>query len=84
MREAGFTDIESRTMMQPIQLESAAECSMLVRDSAGAIQAILADLDDSRQQTAWEEIEIALQRFEGAGGFRAPTEVRLVAGTKQA
>lgn len=84
MREAGFTDIESRTMMQPIQLGSAEECSMLVRETAGAINGILADLDESKQQSAWEAIEIALKRFEGEDGFRAPTEVRLVVGTKSA
>jgi ubiquinone/menaquinone biosynthesis C-methylase UbiE len=82
MREVGFTDIESHTMMQPLQLESAAECTVLVRESAGAIKAILADLDESRQQAAWEAIEIALRRFEGPDGFSAPTEVRVVAGTK--
>ena len=84
MREAGFTDIESRTMMQPIQLESAAECTVMIRETTGAIKAILADVDENKQQAAWEAIEIALRRFEGADGFRAPTEVRLVAGTKQA
>ncbi len=84
MREAGFTDIEAHTVMHPIELESAAECSMLVRDSAGAINAILSDLDESRQQAAWEAIERALRRFEGVDGFRAPTELRVVAGTKAA
>lgn len=84
MREAGFTDIVSHTMMQPIQLKSAVECSVFIREIAGAIKAILADLDDSRQQMAWEAMEIALRPFEGADGFRAPTEVRLIAGTKQA
>jgi ubiquinone/menaquinone biosynthesis C-methylase UbiE len=84
MREAGFTDIELNTMMQPIQLESAAECSALVRETAGAINAILGKLDESKQQTAWEAIETALRRFENAEGFRAPTEVRLFAGTKPA
>ena len=82
MREAKFTDVELQTMMQPLQLESAAEGCVYIRETAGAIKAILADLDASRQQAAWDAIEIALRRFEGADGFLAPTEVRLVAGTK--
>jgi ubiquinone/menaquinone biosynthesis C-methylase UbiE len=84
MRAVGFTDIESRTMMQAIQLESAAECAGFIRETTGAIKAILADLDEGRQQAAWEAIELALRRFEGAEGFRAPTELRVVAGSKQA
>lgn len=84
LRKAEFIDVESYTMTQTMQLKSAAECSMLVRETAGAINAILADLDESRQQKVWEAIEMALQRFEDAKGFHAPTEVRLVAGTKQA
>ncbi len=83
MRETGFSVIESHTVIQPIHLESAAECALMIRDTAAVIKAILATLDENTQQAAWEAIEIALQRFEGSDGFRAPTELRLIAGTKQ-
>lgn len=84
MREAGFSDVELHSMTLLVELDSAADCSMLVRETAGAIQGILAGLDESGQQRAWAAIETALGRFEDEAGFRAPTELRLVAGTKPA
>lgn len=83
-REAGFTGIESCTMTQPLHLGSAAECTVYVRETAGAVRAILADLDESGKQAAWEAIELALRDFEGPDGFHAPTEVRVVAGARPA
>ncbi len=82
MREAGFTDIETHTMTRPMQLKSAAECVTFVREVAGAITALLANLDEQVQQAAWQAIEHGLRVFEGEHGFSAPTEFRVVGGRK--
>ena len=82
LQEAGFTDINTHTIAQSLQLESAKECTVFVREIAGAIKAILSGLDESKQQAAWEAIESALQAFEGDNGFISPSELRIVAGTR--
>jgi hypothetical protein len=43
---------------------------------------MLAALDQSARQEAWDEIERELGRFEGPDGFEGPCELRVAAATK--
>jgi len=80
--EAGFQEVEAHRVMTPLQLTSAAECTEIVRDSAGVIRTLLSPLDEEQQEAVWAEIEQALSQFEGEDGFKAPGEVIVAAGMK--
>ena len=80
--EAGFGDIEVRSVDAPVRFSSAAECVRFERESFGALHQMLAGLDEAGREAAWEEIESELRRFEGPGGFEGPCELLVAAGTK--
>jgi ubiquinone/menaquinone biosynthesis C-methylase UbiE len=80
--DAGFVDVEVRSIPMTLRLSSAAECTDFIREAVAAVQGILSRLSDDQQQAAWHEIENALQQFETADGFAAPTEYLLAVGTK--
>ena len=52
------------------------------RESFGALQQMLAALPAADQAATWDEIEQQLRAFEIRGGFEAPTELVVGAGTK--
>ena len=79
---AGFQKIEVNYLTATINLASAAECIEFLYDTAGAIHTILADLSETEQQEAWEEMEHALKEFETPEGFESPVETILAAGQK--
>jgi hypothetical protein len=81
-QRAGFVDVEVVTMSAPFHVPSAAECVLFLQEAAGAIHAMLAGLDDTAQQMAWDEMEQALKQFEGPGGFTSPCEVLIGVGVK--
>jgi ubiquinone/menaquinone biosynthesis C-methylase UbiE len=80
--EAGFEEIEVRTVDAPVRFDSAAECVRFERESFGALHAMLAGLDESERQEAWAEIERELRQFEGPDGFVGPCELLVGAGTR--
>jgi hypothetical protein len=80
--EAGFGEIEVRTVTAPVRFSSAAECVRFERESFGALHQMLAGLDEAAREEAWEEIESELGRFEGEDGFEGPCELLVAAGTK--
>jgi hypothetical protein len=82
LKEAGFADVQARIVQPPLRLESAAECTQFERESFGALGQMLAALPQEEQAAAWAEIEQELRGFEGGGGFEAPTELVVGAGTK--
>jgi SAM-dependent methyltransferase len=82
LREAGFDDIQTRTLQPPLKLQSAAECVRFEQESFGALQQMLAGLPATEQDMAWDEIEQELRTFEGGGAFEAPAEIVVGAGTK--
>ncbi len=81
-RQAGFRNIQVQPLSAPLRLTSAAECARMERESFGALHELLSRLNEADRLAAWEEIEAALRRFEGSGGFEAPCEVLVGAGTK--
>jgi ubiquinone/menaquinone biosynthesis C-methylase UbiE len=79
---AGFNAVETRRMAAPLRLDSAAECVRFQQESFGALHQMLAGLSDDARADTWAEIEEALGRFERDGGFEAPCELMIAAGTR--
>ena len=52
------------------------------RESFGALQQMLAGLDEAAQEEAWQEIEQELRRLEGPAGSEEPCELIVAAGMK--
>jgi ubiquinone/menaquinone biosynthesis C-methylase UbiE len=80
--EAGFGEIEVRTVDAPVRFPSAAECVRFERESFGALHAMLAGVPEDERQEAWVEIESELRRFEGPDGFEGPCELLVAAATR--
>jgi ubiquinone/menaquinone biosynthesis C-methylase UbiE len=80
--EAGFGEVEVRTVEAPVRFSSAAECVRFERESFGALHAMLAGVPEHERQEAWAEIESELGRFEGRDGFEGPCELLAATGTK--
>jgi hypothetical protein len=80
--EAGFREIEVRTVEAPVRFSSAAECVRFERESFGALHAMLAGVPEQERQEAWAEIEEELKQFEGPDGFDGPCELLVGAATK--
>src|SRR5690349_13412210 len=78
---AGFTAVEVRRVPAPLRCASAAECVRFERESFGALHQMLDGLGEAEREEAWAEIESELAQFETAGGFEAPCELLVAAGT---
>ena len=79
---AGFHDVVVERVSAPVRLKTAAECVRFERESFGALHQMLSSLDEPAQESVWEEIASALDRFEGPDGFVGPCELLVAAGTK--
>ena len=79
---AGFRRVEVRRMAAPLRLASAAQCLRFEQESFGALHQMLAGVSDAERTETWAEIKQALGRFEGDGGFEAPCELLVAAGTR--
>jgi ubiquinone/menaquinone biosynthesis C-methylase UbiE len=80
LREAGFHDIDIRTLAVPLKVQSAAECVRFEQESFGALQQMLAGLPAPEQAAAWDEVEQEFRIFERDGAFEAPAELVVGAG----
>src|SRR3954470_5620256 len=78
---AGFNGIEVHRVPAPLRLATVAECMRFEQESFGALHQMLAGLAEDGRAAAWNEIESELSRFEGPGGFAAPCELIVAAGT---
>jgi hypothetical protein len=63
-------------------MASAAECLRFERESFGALHQMLAGLDESAREQAWQEVGEALGEFEDADGFSGPCELLVGAATR--
>ena len=80
MERAGFSDIEERVIDEPLHLPSAADCLRFERESFGALHKMLSGLDAAAQDAVWDEIAVALSKYETADGFVGPCEMVIVSG----
>jgi SAM-dependent methyltransferase len=81
LKEAGFSEVEVRRVPSPLEMESAAECTRLERESFGALHFMLVGLPEAEREAAWAEVEEALGQFEHDGRFTGPCELLVAAGT---
>jgi len=81
-KQAGFKDIEVKTIAAPVRVSSAAECLQFEQESFGALHQMLSGLPDNEQDEAWREIEEALLQYESDGQFEGPCEMLVAVGTK--
>jgi SAM-dependent methyltransferase len=79
---SGFVDMEIRRVPAPLRMRSAAECVRFERESFGALHQMLAGLNETEHEEAWDEIERELSQFETSGGFEAPCELIVAAGMR--
>ena len=82
LMQAGFKDVQVKSIMAPVRLTSAAECMQFEQESFGALHQMLSSLSDSEKDEAWAEIEEALSQFEKDGQFEGPCEMLVAVGTK--
>jgi ubiquinone/menaquinone biosynthesis C-methylase UbiE len=82
LEEAGFVDVEVRTVPSPVRLPSAAECVQFERESFGALHQMMRTLTEDERAETWRAIEDELSRFEDADGFVGPCEM-LVGGGRR-
>ena len=79
---AGFRDVTVEKIDAPVRLPSAAECVRFERESFGALHQMMATLSDDERADTWREIESALEKFQGPGGFVGPCEMLVAVGVK--
>ncbi|WP_291858014.1 methyltransferase domain-containing protein [Bradyrhizobium sp.] len=81
-RKAGFRDVESRIVPAPVRMKNAAECVRFEKESFGALHQMLAGLNETGREAAWQEIEQELRAFESKAGFEGPCEMIVAVGVK--
>jgi SAM-dependent methyltransferase len=84
LSEAGFADVEVRTVAAPLRLPSSAECVRFERESFGALHQMLSGLAEAERERAWAEIEDRLAQFDGRDGFIGPCELLVATGRRPA
>ncbi|MFN0088695.1 MAG: class I SAM-dependent methyltransferase [Acidimicrobiales bacterium] len=82
LARAGFREVIVDAVPSPLRLPSAADCVRFERESFGALHQMLAGIDPDGREAVWNEIELALTRFETADGFVGPCELLVAAATK--
>jgi SAM-dependent methyltransferase len=83
LEQAGFRDVEVRTVQSPVCLPTAAECVRFERESFGALLQMMSGMDDDERAATWGEIETTLARFESPDrGFVGPCEMLVGSGAR--
>ena len=80
--KAGFRYVETHYVEAPLHMASAAECVQFERESFGALQQMLAGVNEAERELAWREIERQFAKYEGPDGFESPCEVIVGVGVK--
>jgi len=81
LAQAGFKDVEVRSIDSPVKLPSAAECVRFERESFGALHQMMAAMSERERAETWKEIEAGLGKFENDQGFVGPCEMLVGSGT---
>ncbi len=81
-REAGFASPEIRTVPVPHRMGGSAEYVQLAREAFGGFNAMMAHLSPQERESAWDEVETAMRRFESPAGFEVPGECLVGSATK--
>ncbi|NNU80772.1 class I SAM-dependent methyltransferase [Halovulum dunhuangense] len=82
--DAGFEDIETRTLQAELRLPDAAVAQTMMQDAFGVFRALVAGLSPEERARAWDEVAECLARFETDRGFEAQFEFVLASGARPA
>jgi SAM-dependent methyltransferase len=81
-RQAGFEDVNVRTVPVPLKMASAVEYVHVAREAFGGFNAMMAHLPAPERESVWDEVERSMRSFEASGGFEVPGECLIGAATK--
>ncbi|MBS1728060.1 MAG: class I SAM-dependent methyltransferase [Armatimonadetes bacterium] len=81
LKRAGYSNIEVRKVSAPVRMATAADYLRFARESFGALHQMLASLSEEERADTWQEIEDAMEVYEGPAGFVGPCELLVGAGT---
>ena len=79
---AGYVEVAAESLAAPFELPDAAAYVAFVRSSGSPIMEVLAPLDAKARESAWQEMEVALQQFRGDQGWLGPNELLLGSATR--
>jgi ubiquinone/menaquinone biosynthesis C-methylase UbiE len=79
---AGYVEVAVESLAAPFELPDAAAYVAFVRSSGSPIIEVLAPLDAQARESAWREMEDALQQFRGDHGWVGPNELLLASATR--
>lgn len=80
----GLSDVRLSSSNDKVRFRPAIvlACVQFQRESFGALHQMLSGMPEPERSAVWDEITIALERFETAGGFVGPCELLVASGTK--
>lgn len=81
-QEAGFCDVATTAMDAVFHMPGVDDYLAFVRSSASPVLQMLAGLDATAAQAAWDDIRQQLQAFSTATGWAGPNELLLTAARK--
>ncbi|MDQ0074436.1 ubiquinone/menaquinone biosynthesis C-methylase UbiE [Variovorax boronicumulans] len=79
---AGYVEVAAQSLAVPFELPDAAAYVAFVRSSGSPIMEVLAPLDARARESAWREMEEALEQFRGDQGWVGPNELLLASATR--
>ncbi len=79
--EAGFLDVTVQAIAAPFRLASSQHYVDFVRAAGSPIIEMLNNCPMNEQQDAWDEMAMALSRFNTTSGWEGPNELLLCGGT---
>jgi SAM-dependent methyltransferase len=82
LRENGLQNVQTKVARAPIRLTNAADALEMMQQAFGAYRAVVAELNEVDQTSAWADVYECLTQFEGESGFEADIEVIIGAGAK--
>jgi ubiquinone/menaquinone biosynthesis C-methylase UbiE len=80
--QAGFQNVITNTLSAPLRMKSAKECIRFERESFGAFNQMMSHLSKQEREAVWDEVEQAMQQFEGPNGFEVSCEPIVGVGVK--
>jgi hypothetical protein len=80
LKQARFTDVEVKSRSAPFHAPSVEDYIEFLRSSASPLIGLLASLDATTQQKAWDEMREHLRAFSHQSNWRGPNELLLYVG----
>lgn len=81
LEQGGFFKIDIRTLDLPIHMASPEECVHYLQATSPTLKELTSALSSSEQKKVWDEVQRALNVFEGTQGFEFNHKVIVAAGS---